>query len=227
MTMKRLILGLLLQGLAIAALAAPAALGNWEGWLRDKHPDLDCPRIAAQLDRRRCVWPGRMLLRIEADGAQFEQNLQVSGVSWVALPGDADVWPLQVTVNGRPAPVLERDGLPALRLEPGDHLLRGRFHWISAPQFLRVPADAALFELRRDGAVSHPTADDNDRIWLRTSAAPQGGSGDAVKVEVFRRLDDNLPRELTTVLRLSVSGKPRELVLGRLLLNDLEPLAFE
>ncbi|MDB6062249.1 MAG: hypothetical protein JWM78_2352, partial [Verrucomicrobiaceae bacterium] len=225
--MRKIIAGLMLQCFVAGAFAAPVALDNWKGWLRDKHPDIDCPRIATQSDQRRCAWPGKLQLTVSDSGASFEQSWQISGATWIALPGDKTQWPLQVTLNGKAAAVMERDELPQLWLEPGNYLLRGNFNWSSAPQFLAVPADTALFELQRDNKTTIPTPDANNRIWLRNNAVTQSGSSDTLKLEVFRKIDDSLPRELTTVLHLSVSGKARELVLGRFLLKDLEPLNFD
>lgn len=225
--MRKIIAGLLLQCLAIGAFAGPVALDSWKGWLREKHPDIDCPRIATRSDQRRCAWPGKLQISVGESGAQFEQSWQISGATWIVLPGDSEHWPLQVTQNGKAAAVLERNNLPMLWLEPGNYALRGSFSWSSAPQFISVPADTALFELHRDGKITAPTPDDSNRIWLRNNAVAQGGSSDAVKIEVFRKIDDDLPRQLTTVLHLSISGKARELLLGRFLLKDLEPLHFE
>jgi hypothetical protein len=228
--MKRIIATLLLLNcIAGGAAAAPSALDSWKGWLRDKHPDIDCPRIATQSEQRRCAWPGKLEITVTVTdaGAQFEQSWQINGASWIVLPGDSEHWPLQVTVNGKSAAVLERKQLPMLWLEPGNYLLRGNFNWNTAPQFLTVPAETALFDVNRDGKISAPTPDSSNRIWLRNNTVAQSGASDAVKLEVFRKIDDDLPRQLTTVLRLSVSGKARELLLGRFLLKDLEPLHFE
>lgn len=225
--MKKIIAFLLLQCIAAGALATPAALDNWKGWLRDKHPDIDCPRLATATDERRCVWPGKLVITLTEGGAQFEQSWQISGASWIALPGDKERWPQRVTINGKPAAVLEREQSPMLWLEPGNYLVRGSFAWNTAPQFLSVSAQTALFELHRDDKISTPAPDADNRIWLRNSALTQGGSSDSAKLEVFRKIDDDLPRQLTTVLRLSISGKARELLLGRFLLKDLEPLSFE
>lgn len=208
--------------------AVPPALNEWRDWVLATHPDAECPRQASQLDRRRCAWPGRLELAVDATGAQFSQRWTVYGESWVTLPGDRELWPLEVTSNGRAAAVLERDGRPALRLDAGSYELRGRWRWQEAPQSLAVPADTALLGLTLNGAVvAIPALDEAGRLWLRPQEQSAAGADDAAKLEVFRLLRDDIPLRLDTVLRLSVAGKPRELLLGRALLADAEPLQFD
>lgn len=226
--MKKFLLwfGLLIGVALDAAAAAPAALESWQPWLRERHPAIDCPRLALDLDQRRCAWPGRLQLTLGDGGAQFAQSWRLDAAGWIALPGDRANWPLQVTIDGRGAAVLERDGQPMLWLEPGAHGVRGMFSWNSAPQSIAVPRGTAWLELTQGGRVLPQLPDASGRLWLRGEQVAADNSGDAVKLEVFRRIDDGIPRELTTVLRLSVSGKARELRFGKLLLPGLEPLAF-
>lgn len=59
--------------------------------------------------------------------------------TWVPLPGGTEIWPQEVQAGGRPAVVMERDGVPTVRVAAGDTRLEGRFRWSELPQNLRIP----------------------------------------------------------------------------------------
>jgi hypothetical protein len=210
------------------AVDAPPALAPWQGWVLDKHPDANCTRVALNIEQRVCAWPGRLSLAVSDKGGSFSQSLLVEGAGWVGVPGDREHWPQALTLNGRTVSALEHNGLPMLWLERGDYVLRGNFEWHALPQSLTLPAATALLELNLNGAsVAAPNLD-RGRLWLRAPAATaDAGEHNSVKVEVFRRIHDDIPRTVRTVLRLSVAGKARELKLGRFLLADAEPIRFD
>ena len=67
----------------------------------------------------------------------------------MSLPGDRKHWPLNVTVNGKPALVMDKNGIPSIKLEAGpDHLakyqIKGEFLWDAIPDNLRIPDDTGL-----------------------------------------------------------------------------------
>lgn len=225
----RLLLLTLLSTLCtpLHAVDIPEPLQPWRDWVLNDHPDHACPHLATQPAQRHCVWPGRLTLAVSGEGARFSQHWQLAAPGWVVLPGERDHWPSEVSVGGRPAAVLDRDGKPALQLPAGDHAVAGRLQWGAPPQSLPVPAETVLLTLSIDGeAVAWPRRE-GERVWLQTRESPTAVSADAVEAQVFRRLDDDIPRRLETVLRLSVSGAARELRLGRLLLTDNVVEQFE
>jgi len=208
---------------------APAELLQWKDWVLRNHPDVDCPYIAGAGNTRRCVWPGTLQLNVNGQGADFVQQWEVAGRSRVSLPGDQQHWPAQVENNGRAAAVLDVGNTPVVQLDPGQYRITGRFSWENRPQFLQVPPETGLISLNIDGApVPWPNLDADGRLWFKAPAADREDSGgDSVQVQVFRRIRDDIPIAMDTELRLVVSGKPRELVLGRLLLADSAPVRFD
>lgn len=213
---------------AAQAVDVPPALSPWQGWVLDQHPDVNCTRVALNLEQRICAWPGRLSLAVSDKSGSFSQSLMIEGAGWVGVPGDRAHWPQALTLNGRTVSALERNGLPVLWLERGDYVLRGNFEWRALPQSLTLPITTALLDLNLNGAsVAAPNLD-RGRLWLRAqTVAADAGAHNSVKVEVFRRIHDDIPRTVRTVLRLSVAGKARELKLGRFLLADAEPIRFD
>src|SRR5437763_1520948 len=88
-----------------------------------------------------CGWDGA------GAGGKFELTVTVFHESWVPLPGDAKVWPVDVKADGAVLPVVERDGGPAVKLLAGTIQLEGAFRWSAIPQRITVPKQIGLLAL--------------------------------------------------------------------------------
>ena len=211
------------------ALPAPPALAVWENWVLRNQIEHLCPRIAQQAAQRRCVWPGQLTINTHPRGAEFSQHVQIIAPSWLMLPGDSRHWPQSVTINDKAAAVLDLKGKPALQISPGNHIIKGQWQWQQTPQYINVPPETALIKLSDKGQPTRANIDLQGRLWLRSQSAraSQKDSDNAVKLSVFRLLNDAIPMQLETELRLSVAGKPREITLGQLLPDNAEALSFE
>lgn len=217
------------QGPVAAADPIPAVLRDWRGWVLKDLEYRACPLIASAAaggpDDFVCAWPGRLVLDADVSGARFVQPWRVDAESWIALPGDAEDWPQDVTVNGQAAPVLNRDGEPQLRLGPGSYRIEGRIPWVRRPQQLRVPPEVALVDLRVDGKGVLPLERSGEQLTLGRGEAVEP-QADAIVIEAFRKLTDDVPARLETRLRLHVSGQAREESVGPVLPQGFVPLAL-
>jgi hypothetical protein len=109
--------------------AIPRALEDWQAWALKDQEFRRCPFLAgadaSSEDSHRCAWPERLQLSVDAHGGRFAQRWEVYSNSWVELPGDLEHWPQTVDLDGRPAPLVSREGFPSVRLTPGSHELSG------------------------------------------------------------------------------------------------------
>ena len=190
--MTRIVLFVVSLVLSVSALAAdtapPFELDKWRAWVLDKHADIDCPRLGVQASNRRCAWPGLLRIDVTAGGVSFSQDWQIDGDSWLALPGNQQHWPVAVRVNDASHPVLERNGLPVVRVLAGAHTINGILEWRERPQFLQIPLQSALVRVSIDGQVlGWPNIDDSGRLWFARPDADvaQTEKGDRAKLEVF------------------------------------------
>src|SRR5690606_27722865 len=103
----------------------------------------------------------------------------------------------------------------------------GSLHWPTRPQALPIPEETALLSLSVDGEPVPWPRREGGNLWLQGGGAAAAAGGNAIEVQVFRRLEDDIPRRLETVVRLSVAGAARELRMGRLLLPDNVVERFE
>lgn len=208
--------------------AVPAPLAPWLAWALDGAPDPACPWVAAG-GVRECVWPGRLLLEVQADGARFEQQVDTWSPSLVPLPGRAGQWPQDVRVDDEPAVVIEHEGMPALRLAAGVHHIAGRFEWSAPPESLRVPPAVGLLELVRDGrAVPHPQRAPGGELWLQTTPGEAAQTErDTLRLQVFRRVTDEVPLQVETLLDFDVAGTQREVTFANALPAAAQPMRID
>lgn len=229
MATLRVLLALLLLSPAAALPAAPRdiaippALRDWTGWVLHGHERELCPSVRGS--GKVCGWPGVLDLQVDADGARFAQRWEMVAADWVPLPGDAQWRPEAVDVDGRAAPVLLRNGTPMLYLDAGNHRLSGRIVWNQRPAELALPPAIALLALRVDGrALDAAQRTDNGAVTFASSARYEA---DSLQINVARLLHDDLPATLTTWIQLSIAGRPREIVLGKVLPAGYALLALD
>lgn len=235
--MKRRDLGLLALatlGFAASALAGPLPrdqvpepLRPWVDWVLRGHEQEQCPFLEGSSDRRRCVWPSRLVLDLDEKSGRLAQQWRVHREDWVPLPGDPTRWPQDVRVDGKPATLVVRDGAPAVRLGKGKHEVSATFAWDQLPELLPVPAATGLVALTLDGrAVPFPKRDPLGQLWLK-SRASAAAEESRLDVRVDRRVTDEIPLELTTRVELRVSGKSREVLLARALPEGFVAMALD
>ena len=215
-------------GAPLARKDVPEPLRPWVDWVLRGHEAETCPFLHASGERQ-CSWPARLDLDLGTSGGSFEQEVDVAAESDVPLPGgtaEPSAWPEDVRVGGAPAPVLDRRGRPALRLPPGVHRVSGRLVWKALPPVLAIPAETGIVRLRLSGRpVAFPRRDASGRLWLREADAPASARSEEsrIEVDVHRRVIDEIPLRLESVVSLRVSGPAREEELGRALPEGFAP----
>jgi hypothetical protein len=206
----------------------PDSLRPWSSWVERDNPDRVCPTSFNNGEERRCYWPSALELGLDKHGGTFGQQLEVYRELRIALPGDAEHWPQDVKVDGKPGAVSAgEDGMPGLMLAAGPHSVSGSFIWDELPESLQVPPQTALIMLRLNGRpVGSPRLDNGGHLWLEARGGSEDGA-DALELHVSRLIDDGIPLMVTTQLTMSVSGKNRENVFPTVVLPGYTPTALQ
>ena len=220
--------------LTILALAAPGPMTReqvpeplkaWVPWVMRGEEHRACPFLHGG-DTRECLWPGRLQLSLDEKGGKFTQRYAVYADGFVALPGDATRWPQEVKADGKPAVVVPLEEEPVVWLTAGEHQLTGEFFWDSLPEALALPQSTGLLALTLRGKpVLQPNRDDDGRVFLQKDAA--AAESENLEITVSRLVTDDIPLLLNTRIELDVSGKSREVLLGRALPDGFEPMSLE
>ena len=210
-----------------SAVHVPEALDGWRDWVLHGHEYRRCPFLHGSAAKDRadfvCAWPGRLAVEVDAEGGRFEQRWTIYGdEQWVPLPGDAEHWPRDVAVDGRPASLVLRDEQPTMLLPVGEHRVGGRFAWRERPPKLAIPAEVGLVALAVDGVpVALPRRDDG--LWLG-AVGTEARTEDALAVKVFRSVVDDVPTRLDIDIDIDVSGGMREELLRPVLPPGFTPM---
>jgi hypothetical protein len=213
---------------ATAQVAIPPELHGWEAWVLHDHSTHRCPWLATGTPadgERICAWPGNLELQVDANGGRFTQRWQAAAETWLPLPGNREHWPEAVTVDGKPAALVMRDGAPVVRVAAGTATIAGTFHWVRRPEVLPLAAAVSLIDLTIDGA--RIPAPQRTGAGVTLGAHTVARQDDHVDLRVFRMLDDALPAFLTTELRLTVAGEAREIRLPGVLPAGFVPTAID
>ncbi|WP_028862844.1 hypothetical protein [Psychromonas aquimarina] len=189
---------------------------SWEQWVADRHPDLDCPWLISAKKQKVCSWPGEFVGRIVDDGMLFEMSVQVlSKDALLNLPGSKLNWPTDLSVNQQPADAIDHNGTPRLHLNKGANIIRGRFLWQEIPPAIVLPESIALVKVLINKKVL-PTSINNGRLILSAhKKEAQLNDKNTLKIQVYRAVKDAVPISLTTIIKLFVSGKSREITIGQ------------
>lgn len=210
-----------------AETSIPEALADWRDWVLHGKEQLRCPTPYNNASDFRCQWPARLQLSIDADGGRFEQSWLMFAEGWVALPGGPSWWPQGVTVDGAPAAVMDRNRTPSTALSAGQHRVAGEFSWKKIPEMIVIPPTVGMVSLVINGKkIESPAFDDQGRLWLQ-KRSDAGASEDRLSVRLFRLLTDTIPMQVTTRIRLHVSGEPREMRLPKILLENSVPMGLD
>lgn len=232
-TFRLVILSLLLSTTTAysADVYVPNDLQDWEAWVLEGKDYRDCPFYFNRGSNDRgdyvCAWPGTLDLSVDENGGRFTQQWTVTAEdAWLPLPGNTAYWPDRVTANGSPVAVVEHDGMPSVRVQPGRYRLSGRFEWNDRPGVLRVPAQSGLVALTVNGQrIAKPEIDRNGVFLGERKRETQ--ARDAVSVQVYRLVMDNVPTRLVTQVQIDVSGSVREELFGPILPDGFVPLSIQ
>ena len=231
--MSRLFLVWLLLPVAVqsAEVFVPAELQGWQEWVLHEKEYRDCPFYFNGSAGARgdfvCAWPGLLDIGIDAEGGRFRQQWTVyAQEAWLPLPGSVDYWPHEVTVDGDAAVVVERGGLPAVRVAPGRHSVSGSFEWDERPGVLPVPGQSGLVALSVNGKrIERPERSPRGLFLGERERDTQVRN--SVEAEVYRLVADDVPMRLTTIIRINVAGGVREELFGPVLPEGFVPMSID
>lgn len=236
--MSRIIVLLLLMMLPLSFAQAvplkpenvPPDLKPWIQWSLQGYEDYQCPFWYYNHQQKRCSWPAHLGLELGAKQGKFSSNWQIYKEDWVALPGGDKFWPQAVTANDKPVLVLNRQGIPMVKLNPGLYEIKGSFFWDSVPESLLIPQNSGVVDLSINGKVVAFPAIKDGAIWLKESDVGQKKLEmveNKWDLQVFRQVNDDVPLQLTTFLELEVSGQQREIKLPHALLAEFIPIKLQ
>ncbi|MEA3437970.1 MAG: hypothetical protein U9R43_16020 [Thermodesulfobacteriota bacterium] len=205
----------------------PPSLEPWKAWVLHGQEDQFCPVSYNNGEEYKCLWPSRLNLDIDANGGRFAQQWMVFAKDWVPLPGSRKVWPQDVRVDGKAVTVVEKGGIPCVYMTAGQHLLKGVFSWKEMPEIIRIPEASGLVTLSTNRKpVDSPLLDTRGRLWLQKRKGIQTKE-QRMEVRIYRLIDDAIPMQVTTHLKINVSGQARKVKINTAILKGFFPMSIQ
>jgi len=205
----------------------PPSLEPWKAWVLHGQEDRFCPVSYNNGQEYKCLWPSRLNLDLDASGGRFVQQWLVFAKDWVPLPGSRKVWPQDVRVNGKVVTVVEKGGTPCVYITAGQHLLKGVFSWNEMPEIIRIPEASGLVTLSINRKpVDSPLLDTRGRLWLQKRKGIQTKE-QRMEVQIYRLIDDAIPMQVTTHLKINVSGQARKVKINTVILEGFLPMSIK
>jgi len=194
----------------------PLPLTPWIEWVLHGHEaELLCPPSLNDSSVLHCDWPSQLDLNVTEQAASFRQQWLVQHERWLQLPGDTEHWPIDVKVNGQAALVMDREGVPKIRVQSGTYEITGHFQWSALPEYVTIPPHTGLVSLAvNEQPIDFPNLDRDSRLWLQPSRAQAEKIENSLSLQTFRLLEDTIPAQIVTLLQLDIAGAAREMVLG-------------
>jgi hypothetical protein len=206
---------------AADGVSIPKDLAPWAAWVLAPDEELNCP---VRDGNALCFWPGVLSLALDEHGGRFALSVLVDRRLTIGLPGGPGRWPQAVRVDGQPAALLAHDSAPSLELAPGEHRIEGHYAWNRLPESLPLPPRYAQIELTLRGQRSErPRRADDGSLWLQGESSPP----EQAQLELIaqRKLQDGVPMQVETRLRIRAAGQSREVDLGQVLLPGSVPMS--
>lgn len=213
------------------SMTLPNELAAWLPWVQQRHPSSVCP-WHPERETRQCSWPVRTDIELHPAKGRFRTEVLMYSAGWIALPGDTRHWPQQVQIEplpltghyatianpaAAPAQALIRDqqGQPQLQLPAGRWQISGHWSWPVVPAELALPAQHGVLSLQQDG--QHKAAIVRQQRLQLAAQQSDNAAVDTLHIEVQQLLTDQIPSQLTTLIKLDVGGRSRSLVLPAVL----------
>lgn len=213
----------------------PPQLRPWIDWILDAQPEFGC---VFEGSIRRCEWPSELRLELNDGEGRFSFEIETLKRGPIPLPGDARLYPEELRVNGAPAPILARGGIPTVQLEAGRARVEGRFVYQELPETLSVPRLFGIVQLKRRGQAGQRTGQrtgqeefisprraEDGSIWLE-GRSRESADQERLSVELYRKIEDGNKLRDHTILLLDVGGRARRVELPRVLFDGATPYAI-
>lgn len=217
-------------GLTLASqeIYVPPELEDWKDWVLEEHPNIYCPIDDTSKKRLPCVWISELSVDLKSndqDRVQFRIRGHANAESYVQLPS-SEKRPVAVQLNGTPASVGVVKDSPRVFVNRGAFTVTGHIDFDKAPRSLSIPRSAAIVKLSIDGQdVPVPRVEDGN-LWLQSESSTHA-TENSLRMDVYRRLRDDVPQALETWIRLSVDGSDRVETLGKPIFEGFKAISVD
>lgn len=190
----------------------PSLLTPWVDWVKLKNPQTSCPQNNE--NEKTCVFTSLLKISDNKESYGFEiQGMSFLPEFWLKLPSGA--WPQNTKINGQNAQVLDKDGVPLVKVSPGNFVIDFDFNKEKVLKGSVITLNEQIpvvLNMTKEG-----WSVDGKELTLHAQEETSSSQDGQEEIKVYRRLDDGIPLQLITHIDITYSGKEKDLFLGKIL----------
>jgi hypothetical protein len=196
--------------------ADQTGLSRWKSWISQQHPEWSCASVHQNME---CLWPGIINIQVSDQRGKFELMVEALAETNLPLPGRKDLPPSKIEIRDMSgelvlAPITVSDTAVNVKLQPGKFIVTGELSWNKLPSEIPVPSAYGVLSVNADGQ-DYLVRRSGDSAILEDKAVAKKSASQSLSV--FRRITDDSPLKIETLLRLQVSGGARSVNIGNVL----------
>lgn len=188
----------------------PEELKKWVPWVKKNNLNQNC------IDNY-CIFVSN--LEINKKNNSYLLNIQGDSLESVLLelPYDYKHWPYNVNINNKNAIVINQNNKPYIEIPKGIYEINVAYKNIFENSEFSLPFDVVKFNNKTSENISYK---DNKLTLNKTNNIQE--KNDYENIQVYRNFKDNIPYELETEIKISYSGKNKELNIGKIIPDNFE-----
>lgn len=186
----------------------PSDVSEWVNWVKKDNFSINCPSIENCAFLPILEIKRNEYLDFEFKGVNYTKN------NWLALPYSKNkkLWPISALLNGESAIIVERNNIPYIEVNEGNFELSIKYDnnlknvkEVILPFTPVVYANYTNFNISLKDSNLVIDSEENNESQANTT------------IQVFRKLKDDIPLNLTTLIKIDYSGISKEIELGKVL----------
>ncbi|MDY0132007.1 MAG: hypothetical protein RBR53_04990 [Desulforegulaceae bacterium] len=195
----------------ISPAANPEELYKWKEFLVYGEDKFHCVPEFNDDNKFHCKWPGILKLEIYENKILFSQKINLFTDSYIKLPGNLEIFPVNVQKNNKPIPVSVKNKFPVCFPGKGEFEISGELPFDEIPDFINLPEFSGGYKLDlKTDKISSPYTDLKNILWLKKTLSEKDNEKEHLRVNVFRKIKDSFPCEIESVYKINVSGSSRQ-----------------
>lgn len=206
----------------------PSELKEWVKWVSKDIKQNNCPKSYKNINDSFCLFVTSLKISLENNELFFTQNVYLYEDSFVRLLGDERLLPNEAKENDEVLPIVFKHKLPYVFLRKGGHEIKGSIKIQNNETEVSLPERVAIIKFIKDGKNENDINIINNKLQfavknqeiLDTAQNKQDEFNDSIDIQVRRILEDDVPFNVSTLLRINVSGKERDENLGKITFNN-------
>ena len=206
----------------------PDELRPWINWVSKDLVKNPCPSTHNDFSNKLCDFMTHLRINVENNKIFFTEKLYIYEDTFVKLLGGKNLFPYDVKDDDKNIQVIYKNNAPYVFLKKGSHEISGTIRIENGEDEILLPENVATLKFLKNDKEEKNVSIIKNKLQLglaknivkENKEQIKNITDDNIDIQVRRILNDDLPFTVTTLLKLNISGKEREINLGKVVFPD-------